>query len=209
MMKIQEIAQKMANGIARKKDADNAVAPLVAYMMCAATSGEDAFYALRELYMLTFEAAASTKKKAVQSYFTRMGGLMSAMVEHEGRQVMQDTIEAELALVRFEDGSLVRTEGAKRFPKAPPVTKAGDAIRRGHAEDIPFIGEHEHVDVTDCDTIGEALEVLDEEITRLAEVRASLEAFRKDVLDEALGEPVQFEIGGDTNVAPTFSIKSN
>lgn len=208
-MKIEEIAQKMANGIARKKDADSAVAPLVAYMMYAATSGEDAFHALRELYMLTFEAAASTKKKAVQSYFTRMGGLMSALVEHANHEVMADTIDAEMALVRFEDGGLVRTADAKRFPKAPPVTRAGDVIRRDWAQDVPFSDQHEHADVSECDTVGEALTVLDEEITRLAEIKGSLEVFRTAVLNEVVGEPIQFEIGGDTNVAPTFSIKSN
>jgi len=207
-MKIQDIAQKMANGIARKKDADNAAAPLVAYMIYVAVSSQDAFDSLRELYMLTFEAAASTKKKAVQSYFTRMGGLMSALVEHMNHEVMSDTIDAEMALVRFEDGKLVRAEDAKRFPKAPPITRAGDVIRRDFAQDVPFADAHEHVDVSECDTVGEALEVLDEEITRLAEIKGSLEAFRASVLNEAVGEPVQFEIGGDTNVEPAFSIKS-
>lgn len=206
-MKIQEIAQKMANGISRKKDADNAAAPLVAYMIYVATSSQDAFESLRELYMLTFEAAASTKKKAVQSYFTRMGGLMSALVEHANHEVMVDTIDAEMALVRFEDGKLVRAADAKRFPKAPPITRAGDAIRRDWAQDVPFSGQHEHADVSECDTVGEALKVLDEEITRLAEIKGSLEAFRTAVLDEAVGEPMQFEIGGDTNVAPSFSLK--
>lgn len=206
-MKIQDIAQKMARGISVKKDADNASAPLVAYMIYVATSGSDAFGALRELYMLTFEAAASTKKKAVQSYFSRMAGLMSALVEHANHEVMADTIDAEMALVRFEDGRLVRTADAKRFPKAPPVTRAGDAIRRDWAQDVPFSDQHEHADVSECDTVGEALTVLDEEITRLAEIKGSLEAFRAAVLNEAVGEPIQFEIGGDTNVAPSFSLK--
>ena len=100
-----------------------------------------------------------------------------------------------------------RAEDAKRFPKAPPITRAGDVIRRDFAQDVPFADAHEHVDVSECDTVGEALEVLDEEITRLAEIKGSLEAFRASVLNEAVGEPVQFEIGGDTNVAPSFSLK--
>ena len=206
-MKVQDIAQKMANGISRKKDADNAAAPLVAYMIYVATSGSDSLAALRELYMLTFEAAASTKKKAVQSYFTRMSGLMSALVENMNHEVMADAIDAEMALVRFEDGKLVRAEGAKRMPKAPPITKAADAIRRDFAHDVPFADTHEHADVSECDTVGEALTVLDEEITRLAEIKGSLEAFRTAVLNEAVGEPIKFEIGGDTNVAPSFSLK--
>jgi hypothetical protein len=206
-MKIQDIAQKMARGISVKKDADNASAPLVAYMIHVATSGSDAFDNLRELYMFTFEAAASTKKKAVQSFFTRMGGLMSALVEHANHEVMADTIDAEMALVRFEDGKLVRAQDAKRFPKAPQITRAGDAIRRDWAQDVPFSDQHEHADVSECDTVGEALTVLDEEITRLAEIKGSLEAFRTAVLNEAVGEPIQFEIGGDTNVAPSFSLK--
>lgn len=209
-MKIQDIAQKMANGISRKKDADNAAAPLVAYMIHVATSGSDSFAALRELYMLTFEAAASTKKKAVQSYFSRMGGLMSALVEHMNHEVMADTIDAEMALVRFENGKLVKAEDAKRFPKAPEITRAGDAIRRdlAAAYEGALVWETEHVDITECSDVPEILKTVDEEITRLAEVKAYLEAFRKEVLNDTVGEPIQFEIGGDTNVAPTFSIKS-
>lgn len=209
-MKIQEIAQKMANGISRKKDADNAAAPLVAYMVYVAMSSQDAFDSLRELYMLTFEAAASTKKKAVQSYFTRMGGLMSALVEHMNHEVMSDTIHAEMALVRFVDGKLVQAEGAKRFPKAPYITRAADAIRRDFASEYggALVWETDHVDITECSNVPEILKTVDEEITRLAEVKASLESFRKEILDDIVGEPIQFEIGGDTNVAPTFSIKS-
>lgn len=208
-MKIQDIAQKMARGISVKKDADNASAPLVAYMIYVATSGSDAFGNLRELYMLTFEAAASTKKKAVQSFFTRMGGLMSALVEHANHEVMADTIDAEMALVRFEDGKLVRAQDAKRFPKAPQITRAADAIRRDWASEYggALVWETEHVDITECSDVPEILKTVDEEITRLAEVKASLEAFRKEVLDDIVGEPVQFEIGGDTNVAPSFSLK--
>ena len=38
--------------------------------------------------------------------------------------------------------------------------------------------------------------------------RASLEAYRKEILTDAIGAPTDFEIRGDTNSAPSFNVKT-
>ena len=206
-MTIQEIAQKMANSISRKKDADDGAAPLVALLVHVALQG-DRFGQLQRLYTLTFEAAASTKKKTIQSHFSRAKKLMAALIDFQDHPEMIELIESEMALVDFQGDTACKAEGAKRFPKKPSFTRMATAIRMAQAEDVPFVGTHEHVDLSECRTFGEVFPALEAEITRLSEIKGTLESLRDELLDEAVGPMTDFEIGGDTDVAPTFSIKS-
>lgn len=208
-MTLETIATAMARIISRSTDAAKASAPVVAMMVHAVTTTKgDTVDALERLYLQTFESAPSTKRKAVQSYFTRMKGLMAALVDYSDHPDMMDAIEAELALVEFVNDECRQAEGAKRFPKSPVFTKAADAIRRNEAASAEGSFEHEHAALDACDTVGEALEILDEAITRHAEIRASLEQYRTKIVTNAIGAPTEFEIRGDTNAAPSFSVKT-
>lgn len=208
-MTLETIATAMARIISRSTDAAKASAPVVAMMVHAVTTTKgDSTEALERLYLQTFEAAPSTKRKAVQSYFTRMKGLMAALVDYGDHPMMMDAIDAELALVEFSEDECRQAEGAKRFPKSPVFTKAADAIRRDEAARVEGSFGHEHADLDACDTVGEALEILDEAITRHAEIRASLEQYRTKIVTDAIGAPTEFEIRGDTNAAPSFSVKT-
>ena len=210
-MTLENVATQMAKIISRSTDAARASAPVVAMLVHAVTTTKgDTIDALERLYLQTFEAAPSTKRKAVQSYFTRMKGLMAALVDHGDHPDMMDAIDAELALVEFVDDECRQAEGAKRFPKSPVFTKAADAIRRDEAASASpeFRFEHEHANLEACNTVGEALEILDEAITRHAEIRASLEQYRTKIVSDAIGAPTEFEIRGDTNAAPSFSVKT-
>lgn len=208
-MNLETIAAAMARIISRSADAAKSSAPVVAMMVHAVTTTKcDTVEALERLYLRTFDAAPSTKRKAVQSYFTRMKGLMAALVDYQDHPEMMATIDAELALVEFVDGECRKAEGAKRFPKAPTFTKAADAIRRDEAAHVEGEFEHEHAALEECDTVGEALEILDEAITRHAEIRASLEQYRTKIVTDAIGAPTEFEIRGDTNAAPFFKLKN-
>lgn len=209
-MKIETIAATMARTIARSTDAMKASQPLVALMVYAVTTTKgDAVRALETLYLRTFEAAPSTKKKAIQAYFTRMKGLMSALVDYGDHPDMLDVVNAELALVSFTDDECVQANGAKRFPKSPVFTGAADKIRRDEASDVEGAFQHDHAKLEACDTVGAALKVLDEEITRHAEIRASLEQYRTKILSDAIGSPTDFEICGDADAAPSFGIKAD
>lgn len=208
-MKIETIATTMARIISRSTDAAKASAPVVAMIVHAATTTKgDRLDALQRLYMQTFEAAPATKRKAVQSYFTRSKGLLAALVDYGDHPTMTEVIEAELALVDFSDDDCRQAEGAKRFPKAPAFTKAADAIRRDEAAEAEGSFEHDHATLEECDTVGDALEILDERITKHAEIRASLEAYRTKIVTDAIGAPTEFEIKGDTNAAPSFTVKT-
>lgn len=208
-MTLETVASQMAKIISRTTDAAKASAPVVAMMVHAVTTTKgDTIDALERLYLQTFEAAPSTKRKAVQSYFTRMRGLMAALVDYGDHPDMMDAIDAELALVEFVDDECRRAEGAKKWPKAPVFTKAADAIRRDEAASTEGSFSHDHADLEEADTVGEALKVLDEAITRHAEIRASLETYRTKIVTDAIGAPTEFEIRGDTNAAPSFSVKA-
>lgn len=208
-MKLETIASKLAKIIARTADANVASAPVVAMIVHAVASTKgDAVDTLARLYLRTFEAAPATKRKAVQSHFTRLKGLMAALVDFHDHPHMADTIKAEMALVDITEDECGQAEGAKRFPKAPVFTKAADEIRRSLASDTEGAFAHDHADLHSADTVGEALEILDEAITKYAEIRASLEAYRKEILTDAIGAPTDFEIRGDTNSAPSFNVKT-
>ena len=208
-MKIETIATVMARIISRSTDAAKASAPLVAMMVHAVTTTKsNGLDALGRLYLQTFEAAPATKRKAVQSYFTRSKGLLAALVDYGDHPNMVAVIEAELALVEFSDDECRQAEGAKRFPKSPVFTKAADAIRRDEAAGTEGSFEHEHADLDEADTVGHALEILDDAITKHAEIRASLESYRTKIVNDAIGAPTEFEIKGDTNAAPSFAVKT-
>lgn len=208
-MKLDTIASKLAKIIARTADANAASAPVVALIVHAVASTKgDAVDTLARLYLRTFESAPATKRKAVQSHFTRLKGLMSALVDFSDHPSMMDTIKAELALVDITEDECRQAEGAKRFPKSPVFTKAADEIRRSMAESVEGAFSHDHADLHHADTVGEALGILDEAITKYAEIRASLEAYRNEILTNAVGAPTDFEIRGDTNAAPSFSVKT-
>ena len=208
-MTLETIAEMMARSISRTADAAKASAPTVALVLYAVqTVKGDAIDALERLYLQTFDAAPATKRKAVQAHFTRLKGLMAALVDYQDHPDMVAAIEAELALVEFSDDECRQAEGAKRYPKSPVFTKAADAIRRDKAAETEGSFNHEHAALEECDTVGEALEILDEEITRLAEIRASLEGYRTKIVNDAIGAPTEFEIKGDANAAPSFSVKT-
>lgn len=208
-MTLEQIAGMMANVISRTADATKASAPAVAMVLYAVqTTKGDTFDALERLYLQTFDAAASTKKKAVQSHFTRLRGMMAALVDYQDHPEMMAVIEAELALVEFFEDEVIQAEGASKFPKAPVITKAAKSIRRDEARDAEGSFEHDHAALETCDTVGDALEILDEMITKHAEIRASLENYRTKIVTDAIGAPTQFEIKGDTNALPSFSVKT-
>jgi len=226
-MNFETIATKLANIIARTANAKAASAPVVAMVVHAVTTTKgDTIDALERLYLRTFEAAPSTKKKAVQSHFTQLKGLMAALVDHQNHPDMVAKIEEELALVSFSGDEVTKAEGATRFPKVPEFTRMATKIRRDQAS--PFKGEfkHDHLDFIRLnekgewkineetrewdymDTVGEALKLLDETITKHAEIRASLEAYRTKIVTDAVGAPTEFEISGDENAAPSLSVKT-
>lgn len=214
-MKIETIATTMARIISRSTDAAKASAPMVAMMVHAVTTTKgNGFDALERLYLQTFEAAPATKRKAVQSYFTRSKSLLAALVDHGSHPDMMAVIEDELALVEFSDDECRQAEGAKRYPKSPVFTKAADAIRRDEAAETEgkFYFEHENnqfmFELDECENVGEALQVLDTEITKMAEIRASLEAYRTKIVNDAIGAPTEFEIRGDANAAPSLAVKT-
>lgn len=226
-MTLETIAGMMARAISRTADAAKASAPTVALVLYAVQNTKgDAIDALERLYLQTFKAAPSTKRKAVQSHFTRLRGLMAALVDYQDHPEMVATIEAELAMVDFSEDEVTKAEGAKRYPKAPTLTKAADSIRRDEAKKVKGKFKHEHANFVRedaqgtwkicektgewdfMDTTGEALKVLDHEITKHAEIRASLEAYRTKIVNDAIGAPTEFEIKGDENAAPSFSVKA-
>lgn len=207
-MTLETIAGMMARAISRTADAAKTSAPVVAMVVYAVqTAKGDAIDALERLYLQTFDAAPSTKRKAVQAHFTRLKGLMAALVDYQYHPDMVEAIEAELALVEFSEDEVTQAEGAKRYPKAPMFTKAADAIRRDEAASTEGSFSHNHADLEEADTVGEALKVLDEAITRHAEIRASLETYRTKIVNDAVGAPTEFVIKGDTNASPSFSVK--
>jgi len=217
-MKIETIATMMAQAISRTADAAKASAPTVALVLYAVqTTKGDAIEALERLYLQTFDAAPSTKRKAVQAHFTRLRGLMAALADYQDHPEMVGAIEAELALVEFSEDEVTKAEGAKRYPKSPTITKVADSIRRDEASDVGGEFSHDHAalgeagmhrSLGECDTVGHALEILDDAITKHAEIRASLESYRTKIVNDAIGAPTEFEIKGDTNAAPSFGVKT-
>ena len=208
-MTLETIAEMMARSISRTADAAKASAPTVALVLYAVqTVKGDAIDALERLYLQTFDAAPATKRKAVQAHFTRLKGLMAALVDYQDHPEMMAAIEAEMALVEFSEDEVTKAEGASRYPKSPEITKRAKLIRRAEAKNAEGVFSHDHANLSECDNVGEALDVLDEAVTKYAEIRASLEAYRTKIVNDAIGAPTEFEIKGDTNAAPSFSVKT-